>query len=687
MEKLEKPVQYIKGVGPKKAKLLNNIGINTIEDLIYYFPRSYEDRRDLKKIAVVENGEKVNLKVIVCGVPRKYRPRRNMSIIKIPAKDDSGIIFLSWFNQDYISNNISVGDIIIVSGRVKKIGNQIEIQNPIYEKYTESGKKTGRVVPIYPLTEGLSNNELTKIVEQALDIYLDYNIDVIPQSIIEELELFPLKQSIRNIHFPEDRLSYKKAKERLVFEELLLLQLGLFIIKRNNTLNTKGIIFSKKDETSKLIEILPYKLTCAQSRVFNEIAKDMESSKQMNRLVQGDVGSGKTIVAVLSMLKAYNSGYQSVMMAPTEILAIQHYESVKTLFDRFNIKCELLTSNITGKKRMEILRGIEAGEVHIVIGTHAVLQENVTFDKLGLAITDEQHRFGVRQRAILSLKGSNPDILVMTATPIPRTLALILYGDLEVSVIDELPAGRKKIKTYSINKEMKKRAYSFIREQVNKGRQAYIVCPLVEESDNIKAESASELYEILKNSIFSDLKLGLLHGQMKASEKDVIMTKFKSGEIDILVSTTVIEVGVNVPNANIMMIENAERFGLAQLHQLRGRVGRGDYQSYCILVNESKSRISKERMNIMEKTNDGFIIAEKDLQTRGPGEFFGTKQHGLPDLKIANLSSDISTLNISQKIAYRILEEDPYLSSEDYRLIKEKILKLFNKESQLISFN
>lgn len=687
MDKLEKPVQYIKGVGPKKAKLLSNIGINTIEDLIHYFPRSYEDRRDIKKIAVVENEEKANLKVIVCGVPRKYRPRRNMSIIKIPAKDDSGAIILSWFNQDYIANNISVGDIIIVSGRVKKIGSQIEIQNPIYEKYNESGKKTGRIVPVYALTEGLTNNELTKIVEQTLDNYLDYYIDIIPPSIINELKLFPLKQSIKNIHFPEDRFSYKKAKERLVFEELLLLQLGLFIIKRNNTLNNKGIIFSKKDETNKLIETLPFKLTLAQNKVFNEIARDMESPKQMNRLIQGDVGSGKTIIAVLSMLKAYNSGYQSVMMAPTEILAGQHYESVKASFEKFNIKCELLTSNITGKRRMDVLKGIEAGEVHIVIGTHAVLQENVSFHKLGLAITDEQHRFGVRQRAALSLKGSNPDILVMTATPIPRTLALILYGDLEVSVIDELPAGRKKIKTYSINKEMKKRAYSFIREQINEGRQAYIVCPLVEESDSIKAESASELYEILKNSVFSDLKLGLIHGQMKASEKDIIMAKFKNGEIDILISTTVVEVGVNVPNANVMLIHNAERFGLAQLHQLRGRVGRGDYQSYCILVNESKSRVSKERMNIMEKTNDGFIIAEKDLQTRGPGEFFGTRQHGLPDLKIANLSSDINTLKISQKIAYRVLEEDPNLSSEEYRLIRERIIKLFNKECQLISFN
>ncbi|SCG83497.1 ATP-dependent DNA helicase RecG [Proteiniborus sp. DW1] len=687
MNKLENSVQYLKGVGPKKAKLLNKIGIKTIEDLMYYFPRSYEDRRTLKKVSTLENGEKASLRVIVCGVPRKYKPRRNMRITKIPAKDETGVLYLTWFNQDYIINSINIGDIISVNGRVKKIGNQIEMQNPIYEKYNETSKKTGRIIPIYQLTEKLSNNELTKIIEQALETYTDYTVDIIPKSIIDELELCSFSEAIKNIHFPKDRISYKKAKERLVFEELLLLQLGLLIMKKKNIQNNEGIMFSKNDETHKLIELLPYKLTSAQVRVFKEIARDMESPKQMNRLVQGDVGSGKTIIAVLSMLKAYNSGYQSVMMAPTEILAAQHYENVKSLLDKFNINCQLLTSNITGKKKMEILRGIENGEIDIVIGTHAVLQEKVSFHKLGLAITDEQHRFGVRQRATLSLKGTNPDILVMTATPIPRTLALILYGDLEVSIIDELPAGRKKIKTYVVNSQMKDRVYSFIREQINKGRQAYIVCPLVEESDSINAQSANELYEILKSNEFRNLSLGLLHGQMKAGEKDSIMSKFKNGEIDILVSTTVIEVGVNVPNANIMLIENAERFGLAQLHQLRGRVGRGNYQSYCILVNESKSKISKERMHIMEKTNDGFVIAEKDLQIRGPGDFFGTRQHGLPELKIANLFSDINTLKIAQSIAFRILEEDPSLARDENKMMRERILKLFNKESQLISFN
>lgn len=687
MEKLDKSVQYIKGVGPKKAKLLNKIGIRTIEDLLYYFPRSYEDRREVKKISTLQNGEKANLKVVICGTPKVHKPRRNMSIIKIPAKDDTGLIYLTWFNQDYIVNNINIGDIININGRVKRLGYHIEIQNPIYEKHNKSGKKIGRIVPIYQLTEGLTNNEVTKIIENTLETHLIDLKDSIPQKIIDELDLFSFNQAVSNIHFPLNRFSYKKAKERLVFEELLLLQMGLFILKEKNTIDNKGIKFTSHDDTDKLIDSLPYKLTSAQIKVFNEISRDMESSKRMNRLVQGDVGSGKTIIAVLAMLKAYNSGYQTVMMAPTEILATQHYESVKSLLNKHNAKCELLVSNIAEKKKKDILRKIETGDVDIIIGTHAVIQDNVKFHNLGLAITDEQHRFGVRQRAALSLKGNNPDILVMTATPIPRTLALILYGDLEVSIIDELPVGRKKIKTYAITKEMKERAYSFIRKHVAKGRQAYIVCPLVEESDNIDAQSANELYELLKNTYFDNFRIGLLHGKMKSFEKDNIMTKFKNGEIDVLVSTTVIEVGVNVPNANIMMIENAERFGLAQLHQLRGRVGRGNYQSYCILVNESKSKTSKERMSIMEKTNDGFIISEKDLETRGPGEFFGTKQHGLPELRIANLFSDINTLTVAQKIAFRTLEEDPALTSETNKIIKEKIMKLFNKESELISFN
>ncbi|TAH64054.1 MAG: ATP-dependent DNA helicase RecG [Gottschalkiaceae bacterium] len=687
MDILEKSVQYIKGVGPKKTKNLNKIGIKTIGDLLFHFPRSYEDRREIKKISTLQNGEKANLKVVICSNAKVHRPRRNMSVIKILARDETGIIHLSWFNQNYIVNQIMMGDIVYISGKVKKTGANIEMQNPVYEKIEENGKKTGRIVPIYQLTDGLTNNELTKIIENVISTYYMEFIDAIPPKIIHELKLISFREAIKNIHFPKDRSSYVKSKERLVFEELFLLQLGLFILKGKVTSNHRGIIFSKDDGIDEIIKSLPYELTNAQKRVFMEISKDMESSKQMNRLVQGDVGSGKTIIAVLAMMKAYKSGYQSAMMAPTEILATQHYESIKGILSKYDVKCELLVSNVNSKKKSEILGKIEKGEVDIIVGTHALIQERVKFYNLGLTITDEQHRFGVRQRATLSMKGNNPDILVMTATPIPRTLALILYGDLEVSIIDELPAGRKKIKTYAITSEMKERAYGFIKEQIHKGRQAYIVCPLIEESDSIDAQSAILLYGMLKEKYFKEFRLGLLHGQMKSTEKDYVMNQFKNGEIDILVSTTVIEVGVNVPNANIMMIENSERFGLAQLHQLRGRVGRGAYQSYCILVNESKSKSSKERMSIMEKTNDGFIISEKDLEARGPGHFFGTKQHGIPELKIANLFTDVNTLTIAQKIAIQVLEEDPKLALDHNKMIKMKIMNLFNREYELISFN
>lgn len=687
MDILGKPVQHIKGVGPKKTKLLNKIDIKTVEDLLYYFPRSYEDRREIKKISTLQNGEKANLKVVIYSNPKVNRPRRNMSIVKMIAKDETGIIYLSWFNQNYIVNQLKLGDIIYISGKVKKIGTNIEIQNPVYEKIKDSGRKTGRIIPIYQLTEGISNNELTKIIEYTLLTYYIEFKDIIPKNIIDELKLISFGEAIKNIHFPADRLSYIKSKERLVFEELLILQMGLLILRGKTSSNNNGIKFSKDDNIDEIVKSLPYKLTNAQKRVFEEISKDMESSKQMNRLVQGDVGSGKTIIAIFAMMKAYKSGYQSAMMAPTEILAVQHYESVIRVLSRYNIRCELLVSNISAKKKSEILRKVEAGEVDIIVGTHALIQEKVKFYNLGLTITDEQHRFGVRQRATLSMKGNNSDILVMTATPIPRTLALILYGDLDVSIIDELPAGRKKIKTYAITSEMKERAYGFIREQINKGRQAYIVCPLVDESTNIDAQSATQLYELLREKYFSEFRLGLLHGQMKSTEKDYIMSEFKNGKIDILVSTTVIEVGVNVANANIMMIENSERFGLAQLHQLRGRVGRGEYQSYCILVNESKSRTSKERMSIMEQTNDGFLISEKDLEIRGPGQFFGTKQHGIPELKIANLLTDINALKIAQKIAIHILKEDPNLISEENKMLKKKIINLFNREFDLISFN
>nr|WP_081627929.1 ATP-dependent DNA helicase RecG [Caldisalinibacter kiritimatiensis] len=687
MSKLNMSVQYVKGVGPKRAKKLNRINIETVNDLIYYFPRTYEDRRTIKKIIDCQEGEKATLKVLVCGDSAVNRPRKGLTITKVPVRDDTGFAYLVWFNQEYFAKRLKKGQTIKVNGKVKKNFKGLEIYNPEITTADKFDNRFDRVLPIYPLTEKLTNNEMIKLISNVLKEYIDLVEDVLPEDIIKNFNLWSIKDALLNIHFPTDRESYTKAKERLAFEELLILQLGLLMIKNKYNIEKSGIKFKKVQEINEFLSKLPFELTNAQKRVLKEISKDMESDKTMNRLVQGDVGSGKTIIAILAIFKAVKSGYQAVMMAPTEILARQHYESINEMLSEYDIKCELLVGSITNSKKKEILRKIRNGEIDVIVGTHAVIQNNVEFNRLGLAITDEQHRFGVRQRAALSLKGENPDVLVMTATPIPRTLALILYGDLDISIIDELPPGRKKVETYAINNNMKLRAYNFVKKQVKEGRQGYIVCPLVEESDSMNIQSATELYEKLSKEYFADLKLGLLHGKMKAKEKDEVMNKFKNGDIDILVSTTVIEVGVNVPNANIMVIENAERFGLAQLHQLRGRVGRGNYQSYCILINESKNKVARERMRIMERTNNGFIISEKDLELRGPGEFFGTRQHGLPDLKIANIFADMRILKMAQKVANKILERDPHLQDNKYKKLRNKITNMFDSKIEDISFN
>lgn len=668
-------IQYVKGVGPKRATQLKKMNINTIEDLLYYVPREYDDRTTFKSISECNNGEKVSLFVQICGYPIKHRPRKNLSILKIPVKDETGHATLVWFNQDYIINKLSLGDKITVNGKVNVFGNEIQITNPVFEK--GEGEKVGKIIPIYPLKGNITNNELIKIMRNAIESNVDEIPERLPEDLRKELSLMPIKDAIINIHFPKDKAHYKEAHRRLAFEELLTLQLGLFIIKRRTKEIYRGIKFPHSKEVYDFIENLPFKLTNAQLRAFKEIEKDMEKDEQMNRLIQGDVGSGKTIIAMLAMFKAWKAGYQSVIMAPTEILANQHYESICNLFSNYDIKCRLLVGSLSNKKKEEILDELKNGNIDILVGTHAVIQDKVEFKNLGLTITDEQHRFGVRQRALLSQKGMNPDILVMTATPIPRTLGLILYGDLDISVIDELPPGRKEIKTYVVNPNMTDRVNDFIKKQILEGRQAYIVTPLIEENDTLDLKSAEELYMNLRDKVFNEFRVGLLHGKMKPAEKDSIMEKFANKELDILISTTVIEVGVNVPNANIMVIYNAERFGLAQLHQLRGRVGRGKYQSYCILINGSNTKIARERMRIMQKSTDGFYISEKDLELRGPGDFFGTRQHGLPDLKIANLFTDMDILKLAQNKASDILEEDALLLSEKYFLLRQSIIDLF----------
>ena len=676
---LNRPLQFLKGVGETRAALFKRLDIYTVGDAITHYPRDYEDRSRLKKLAELQDGEQCSFEGIIASKIIESRPRKGLLVSRVSITDGTGLINATWFNQPYLKNSVKTGDKFIFYGTVTR-KRTLEVLNPVYEK-ADTDKdpvSTCRIVPIYPATGRLTQNAIRSVIRNAMEYAGNEIIDVLPQWILEKYTLESFKYAIGNIHYPESDKAFIKARKRLVFEELLCLQLALLNLKTAAASAETGIAFKAADEVELFVSKLPFKLTAAQIRVLAEIECDMENSKVMNRLVQGDVGSGKTIIAVLALVKAVKSGYQGVLMVPTEILAEQHFNSIAPMLKAINIRTGLLTGNTGAKASKELLEGIGEGRVDIVIGTHALLEDKVIFKRLGLAVTDEQHRFGVRQRAVLSRKGENPDMIVMTATPIPRTLALILYGDLDISVIDELPPGRRKIETYAVDAGMRERINKFIRKQVSEGRQVYIVCPLVDESDAIEAKSAAIHAEELANREFSDLKVALIHGKMKASEKDAAMAGFSAGETDILVSTTVIEVGVNIPNATLMVIENAERFGLAQLHQLRGRVGRGEHQSYCILFNESKSEIARERMKVMEKTSDGFIISEKDLELRGPGDFFGTRQHGIPELKIANLYRDMEILKKAQEAALLLKEKDKLLESPENRLLGLAVNKRFS---------
>ena len=681
MVDLNKDVKYIKGVGPARVVLLNKLGIFTLKDLITYYPRTYEDRSKPKFICECEDGEETLIEAVVCNNMTNVR-LKGKTMQRVIVRDETGSATITWFNQTYLKGKFKVGEKYKFYGRVTKKGGKVMFNSPVFD-VEEKTQNTGRIIPIYPLTYNLSQNNIRKIMEAGIRETYGNLEETLPEYLLKEYKLENINDATKHIHFPDEFKDFNIARNRLVFEELLSVQLALLELKNSYINEEKGIKFSKDVRMSDVINTLPFNLTKAQLRVLEEIDENMESEKSMNRLLQGDVGSGKTVVAMCAAYKAVKSGYQAAIMAPTAILATQHLENFKKILEKLDIKCELLVSGITKKKKEEILTRLENGEIDILIGTHAIIEDNVIFKNLGLVVTDEQHRFGVKQRTKIAEKGNNPDVLVMTATPIPRTLALILYGDLDISIIDELPPNRKQIETFAVGKNMTDRVNSFIKKQIDEGRQAYVVCPLVEENEEMDLKSVEELYETYSKETFPQYKVEYIHGKMRPKDKDLIMERFKNKEIDILISTTVIEVGVDVPNSNIMVIENAERFGLAALHQLRGRVGRGEYQSYCILKFEGKSENVRKRMKVMCETNDGFVISEKDLELRGAGDFFGTMQHGLPEFKIANLFEDIEILKMVQGIAIKILNDDPKLEKDENKLLKELIKEKFMKRIEI----
>lgn len=672
MEK--RKISSLKGIGEKTEKLFQKIGVDTVEDLIRYYPKGFEIFEDPISVGEVEEGKVCTVAGMVFG-RIQVSTNSKMQITTLHLKDVTGTLKVIWYRMPFLRNTLAKGGTLVLRGRIVRKKNEIVMEHPeIFYPSSKYEEKRDTMQPVYSLTAGLTNNSVIKAVKQALS-FLDDEQDILPEELRLKYSFPKYEEAIYAMHFPREKEDFVRARKRFVFEEFLLFILSLRRMKESENRSENPFHFADRPEIEQFLGALPYHLTNAQEKVWTEIKSDMQSENVMSRLVQGDVGSGKTIIAFLALLLSALNGYQGALMAPTEVLAVQHYENISEMLEKYKIplQAELLTGSMTMSQKKKAYARIESGEAAIIIGTHALIQEKVLYRNLALVVTDEQHRFGVRQRETLAQKGKTPHILVMSATPIPRTLAIILYGDLDISIINEMPKNRLPIKNCVVNTEYREKAYRFMRKQVLEGRQCYVICPMVEESESLDAENVIDYSQMLAEELGDDIHVGCLHGKMKQKEKDEIMSAFGKNEIQILVSTTVVEVGIDVPNATVMLIENAERFGLAQLHQLRGRVGRGGYQSYCIFMSASKSDETKERLEILNRSNDGFFIAGEDLRLRGPGDLFGIRQSGILDFKIADVFQDAEVLKIAGEEANKILKRDPELKDPSYKKIKNHI--------------
>ena len=666
-------VQFVKGIGPKKVKLFEKLHISTLQDALETYPRDYEDRTQITRIADIEAEDKYAVRAVLGTEPRVSRIRKGMTLVKCTIFDESGSLGVTWFNQPYAAAQLRVGQEYLFYGRVQGFGRGRQMVSPQAEKVAESDPHPGRIVPVYPLTAGLTQRDMARVTEAALDAVPGDWPDPLPELLRVKYRLPDAADALSAIHRPKNRGEVDEARRRMVFEELFLLCCGLQQLKERRRADS-GIRFdsSRLDE---FFAALPFSPTGAQRRAIMEIAADCASGRPMNRLVQGDVGSGKTVVAAALCALAAQNGWQAAFMAPTEILAAQHAETLTPMLDKLGLRCTLLTGSMTAAQKRAALAAIESGSADVVVGTHALIQQSVVFHRLGAVIADEQHRFGVAQRAALSAKGETPHVLVMSATPIPRTLALIMYGDLDVSILDETPPGRSPVETYAVGENMRRRITAFIEKQLVAGGQVYVVCPLVEDGEGDSSLKSAEQHAKDIQAQLPHRRVAVLHGRMKNAEKDAVMRDFAAHKYDILVATTVIEVGVDVPNANLMVVEDADRFGLSQLHQLRGRVGRGTRQSYCVFFGADKGSTARERLKILCKTNDGFEIARADLSQRGPGDFFGRRQHGLPALHVADIAADLALMQSAREEAEAILAADPTLSG--YPLLKDRVHRMF----------